>query len=141
MQWIGNGVLTIEGKDYGYGEVIPEDALTDERIEHFKKVGKIGTIPIAGPEPKIAELTANLEGAIAQNKALDRAKGALEDKNVELIKINSALNAELAALKLAGKADKESSPDADKESSPDLPPPDSDAPAEGAGPKKGGKAK
>ncbi|MCK4819698.1 hypothetical protein KA005_28285 [bacterium] len=60
-KWIGEGVLRVEGKDYGYGEEIPTKGISKERIAQLTKLGYIGEIPVAGPNPEILKLTAEVE--------------------------------------------------------------------------------
>ena len=104
-KWIGEGVLRVEGKDYGYGEEIPTKGISKERIAQLTKLGYIGEIPVAGPNPEILKLTAEVE---ALKEALEKEKAKTKQvfvKNQELIASNRKLTAEVEALKLEIKTD------------------------------------
>ena len=63
MQWLGDGVITIEKKDYGQGDVIPENKLSKDRIKKLTKDGLLGDIPKAQgkaeSDPAVAAENAN----------------------------------------------------------------------------------
>ncbi len=60
MKWIGNGVLRVGKKDYFYGDDIPTEGISPERIAQLKSRGKIGEVPVAGPDPEITRLNARI---------------------------------------------------------------------------------
>lgn len=95
MKWIGTGVLSVKGKDYGYGDDIPTKGISPERIAQLKKKGKIGEVPVAGPSPEIARLNARTAELEAIVKAAQKGMEELEAEGKKLADDNAALRAEL----------------------------------------------
>lgn len=84
MKWISDGCIRIDRVDYVYGDTIPENKLTKERVKELKALGKIGDIPM--PEkPDIADnLKLQNENLVTVNNDLLRAN---DDLSVELQKL------------------------------------------------------
>lgn len=59
--WIGEGVLKLKEEYLDYGEEIPKDALSDERLNQLKELGLIG-------KPKEFE-KAEAEKKVKKNKS------------------------------------------------------------------------
>lgn len=97
MYFVGNGVLTFGGKDYGYGKKLPAD-LPKETIAALKKRGAaVDTMPTAAPgaassdKALRAELTAAMKACDEGRAELDKeraartaAEAAAQDAKTEL---------------------------------------------------------
>lgn len=83
LYWLGEGVLKVnDPKDasgrkkikLGYADLIPEGALTPERIKKLKKDGVIGSVP----KPVAATETARLQHQLEEQKGVIEALTAGE---------------------------------------------------------------
>jgi hypothetical protein len=86
MKWIGVGCIRIDKVDYVYGDTIPKNKLTKERLDELIALGKIGEIPT----PIKANIADNLK---LQNDNL------VAEKN-DLLKANNDLSVELQKLRV-----------------------------------------
>lgn len=99
MEWIGPGVLRVDGKDYGYGDTIPTKGISPERIAQFKKLGKIGEVPVAGPNPEIVRLNTKIADLEATAKTVQEGGRKLEAECKRLAADNAILEGKLKRLK------------------------------------------
>lgn len=110
MKWIGRGVLRVDGKDYDYGDEIPTKGISPERIAQLKARGKIGEIPVAGPNPEIVKLNSQIDDLKSINECL---VSELNVANKELARVQkelSQVNTELEELKAQNGDDKPDKP-------------------------------
>ena len=98
MKWIGPGVLRVGKDDYGYGDTIPTKGISPERIAQFKKLGFIGEIPVAGPNPEIVKLNARIAELEVTAKAFQEKGRLFEAECKKLAAENAVLDAELKRL-------------------------------------------
>ncbi len=102
MKWIGPGVLRVGKKDYGYGDTIPAKGLSPDRIAQFKKLGNIGEVPVAGPDPEIVRLNARIADLEATANAFQEKGRLFEAECRELVAENAALVESGAELVVSG---------------------------------------
>ncbi len=89
-KWLGPGVLTAKGKDYGYGKDIPKDLLSKKRLKTFIDKGYIGDLPEA----------IDLEALRSEHiTALEKEVKTLKKENSTLKGSNTKLKTENADLK------------------------------------------
>lgn len=70
MKWIGNGVVSIKGKDYGYGDDLPKD-VDKKSLKTWKEDGLVGNvIQTVVDDPKTAALEKQIEVLTAENEDL-----------------------------------------------------------------------
>lgn len=88
--WLGRGVLTHEGKDYGFGKELPE-SLSKKSLASLKKKGLVGdkvptvnevSTPLSEAKLKaeITELTGKLDESSIKLEASDRTITELTGK-------------------------------------------------------------
>lgn len=75
MIWIGESTLSLKGKDYSYGDVIPDGAMAKEAVDSQKKKGNISDkMPVVktpqSESERIKELQASLDAAEEKIKEL-----------------------------------------------------------------------
>ena len=80
--------------DYGYGDEIPTKGISQERIAQLRKRGKIGEVPVAGPNPEIFKLTREITELKDRNEDLLEGGKVLAKKNQELLACNRKLEEE-----------------------------------------------
>lgn len=94
MQWIGDGVFSHEGKDYGYGDELPEN-INKKTLKRLEKLGCVGDIPKAikpvnvdlqAKETEIEQLKEEQLGLLRANDELQKDHDALKTSNDELQK-------------------------------------------------------
>lgn len=102
MKWIGTGVLRIGKKDYGYGDTIPTKGLSPARIAQFKKLGYIGEVPVAGPDPEILRLKAQIAEQEATAKTVQEKGQKLAGEYKKLEADNADLEATAKAFQKIG---------------------------------------
>jgi len=102
-QWIGKGVFNWKGKDYGYGEELPDD-IDSKVIARYRKEGCIGEVhsPLV-LNPEIQVLTTKVEALIAEIEEQEDQIATLEKNNTLLESQNLNLQAELEKLRTKGK--------------------------------------
>lgn len=103
MKWIGPGVLNVGKRDYGYGDTIPTKGISPERIAQFKKLGYIGEVPVAGPDPEIIRLKTQIADLEATAKTVQEGGQKLEAEYKELLAGNAVLVESGAELVASGK--------------------------------------
>lgn len=98
--WIGKGCITIEKVNYMYGDVIPADKLSEERLSEFEEKGKIGNMPMPLKPGKEAELSNKNKKFESENSELKNIVKDLSDKVAKL----EVENAEIKKIKPSKKA-------------------------------------
>jgi len=85
MYFIGTGVVSFKGKDYGYGKKLPADFPT-ETIKSLKAKGKVSdTLPTMGAVAGAADEVAGLRTELAAARsALSAAEASAQDAKTEL---------------------------------------------------------
>lgn len=100
--FIGKGVYTFEGKDYGYGELLP-DAVPQETINSMRDKGKVGDSPaqinvVSSDESESlkAQLANATKSAEELHVALEQAQGMVAERDADLATAQATI-AELTA--------------------------------------------
>ena len=98
--WIGRGCIRIEKVDYKYGDVIPIDKLSKERLAELEEKGKIGNMPMPSKPEKVAELSNKNKKFESENSDLKNQVKELSNKVIKL----EIENAEIKKIKPNKKA-------------------------------------
>jgi chromosome segregation ATPase len=109
--WVGQGVFTFKGKDYGYGKELPA-GVPEESIKSLRKKKRIAGKPPVAVEPGIPQLNEAAQGKIDDlTAAVAAAKGAngeltgklADAENLAVVLTNKVDAAEASAEELAVK--------------------------------------